>query len=140
LPVPRASENASLPHGAKPVSADQTTSATARAYRGTEGQPRGSAGSSDQPGTTRPLVLGAEDRNRHLGRVRIRRDAMIEEVLRGLLDFDVPGKRGDDWLVCTFGSHLLDHLDHGLGEHHRWGDDRVPVAQYQRMDARFLEP
>src|SRR5215467_5371911 len=65
---------------------------------------------------------------------------MIEQVLRGLLDFDVPGKRGDDWLVYALGAHLLDHLDHGLGEHHRRRDDRVPVAQYQRMDAWLFEP
>ena len=37
-------------------------------------------------------------------------------------------------------SHLVDDLDHLGCEHHRWRDDRVPVAEYQRMDAWVFEP
>src|SRR5262252_3566617 len=74
--------------------------------------------SLDQTGTSRPPVFGTEHGHRYLGGVRVRRNAVIEEVLGGLLDFDVACKRGDDGLVYALGAHFLDHLDHGPGEHH----------------------
>ena len=50
-----------------------------------------------------------------------------------------PASETDDGLLDAFGSHLVDDLDHLGCEHHRWRDDRVPVAEYQRMDAWVFE-
>ena len=63
----------------------------------------------------------------------------VEQILGGLLDLDVAGERGDDRLVDALRLHLVDDLDHELREHHRRRDDRVPVAEDQRVDARILE-
>ena len=107
--------------------------------RFTLGRARGSALLLQQPRAARPLVLGAEHRDRDLGRVRVRRDAVLVQVLRGLLDLDVAGERRDDRLDDALGAHLLDHLHHVPREHHRRRHDRVPVAEDQRMDALVLE-
>src|ERR671921_334517 len=84
-------------------------------------------------------VLRREHLDRRLGGVRVGRDAALEEVLRGLLDLDVPGERGHDRLLDALALVLLDHLRDDLGEGHRRGDDRVPVAQHERVDPLVLE-
>jgi hypothetical protein len=60
--------------------------------------------------------------------------------LRRFLDLDVAGQRGHDRLHLALGLHLLDDLDHQLGEDHRGRHDRVPVAENERVDAIVLEP
>src|SRR5437867_3029394 len=47
----------------------------------------------DDSGAPRPLVFGTKHRNRHLRGIRIRRDAVIEEILRRFLDLHVTGQR-----------------------------------------------
>src|SRR6202051_3951427 len=90
---------------------------------------------SEQARTARPFVLRTQHLDRQFGRVGIGRDAVLVEIFGGLLDLDVAGERGDDRLHKTLRLHLLLHLDHVAGEHHRRGDDGVPVAEDQRMDA-----
>src|SRR6202171_6501407 len=94
---------------------------------------------SDESGAACPLVLGAQDRDWKLGRIGIRRNAMVEQVFRGFLNLDVAGERCDDRLLDALGPHLLDDLDQFLGEHHRRCDDGVPVAKNERVDARVFE-
>ncbi len=50
-----------------------------------------------------------------------------------------PASEATIGLSMPLAAHLLDHLDHDLREHHRRRDDRVPVAEDQRVDARILE-
>ena len=52
---------------------------------------------SDQACTSRPTILGAQHRNRHLGRVRVGGDAVIEEVFGCFLDFHVSGHSRSGW-------------------------------------------
>src|SRR5579864_1524485 len=84
---------------------------------------------SDQPGAACPLVLGAQDRDWNLGRIGVRRNAMVEQVFLGFLDLNVTSERCRDRPLNTLGPHLLDDLNHDLGEHHRRRDDGVPVAR-----------
>src|SRR3954447_23068585 len=93
----------------------------------------------EQTGHAGPAVLGREDLDRRLGRVRVGGDTALEEVLRGLLDLDVPGERGHDRLLDALALVFLDHLGDDLREGHRGRDDRVPVAQHERVDPLVLE-
>src|SRR5947207_6811790 len=60
--------------------------------------------------TACPAVLGAEHRDRNLGRVGVGRDAVLIAILGGLLDLDLTGARGDHRLVDALGAHGLHHL------------------------------
>ena len=102
----RCSISRSLRRGASPSSA-RTSRAAPRDRRAGRAAPRACAGAStpsatigmtgrftlgdrgrslQQPRAARPLVLGAEHRDRDLGRVGVRRDAVLVEVLRRFLD------------------------------------------------------
>src|SRR6476469_2745649 len=94
---------------------------------------------SKQAGAARPFVFRAQHRDRHLRRIRIRRYAVLEQVFGSFLDLDVTCERRDDGLVDALRLHFLDDLDDEVGEHHRRRDDRVPVAEDERMDPRVLE-
>jgi 3'-5' exoribonuclease len=65
---------------------------------------------------------------------------MHHAYLGGLLDLDVADQRRHDRLVDPLAAHFFDHLGHQLREDHRRRDDRVPVAEDERVDARLLEP
>ena len=63
-----------------------------------------------------------------------------ERGLDVLDDLHVADQRGHDRLVDALGARLFHHLGQKLGEHHGRGDDRVPIAEDERVDAFFLEP
>src|SRR5262249_12395146 len=64
---------------------------------------------------------------------------MVEQVGARLFDFDVTHQRCHYRLVDTLGAEFFDHLSSKLREHHRRRDYRMPIAEYQRMNARILE-
>src|SRR6478609_2276025 len=66
---------------------------------------------SEKSGAPRPFIFRAQHRDRHLGRIRICGNAVLEQVFGGFLDLDVPGERRDDGLVDALGFHFLDDLD-----------------------------
>src|SRR6202049_3710479 len=84
-----------------------------------------------QARAARPFVLGPQHLDRQFCRVGIGRDAVLVEILGGLLDLDVARERGDHRLDEALGLHLLLHLHHVAGKHHRRGNDGVPVAEDQ---------
>src|SRR5512132_719795 len=88
---------------------------------------------SKQAGAARPFVFCPEHGNGHLRRVRIRRHAVLEQVFGRFLDLHVAGERRNDRLVDALRLHLVDDFDDEDREHHRRRDDRVPVAQGDRV-------
>src|SRR5438874_979148 len=51
----------------------------------------------------------------------------------------VADQRRDDWFIYSFVARFLNNFGAKFGEDHRRRDDRVPVAENQRMDARLAE-
>src|SRR5450755_467429 len=102
-------------------------------------QPPGVSGRGNQPRAAGPSILGAQDRDWNFRRISIGRNSVLIQVFRRRLHFNVPGQRGYHGLFNAFGAHVLHHLDHQSRKYHRWRDDRVPVAEYERVDALILE-
>src|SRR5258708_12379943 len=96
-------------------------------------------GPGDEARAPRALVLWARDRDGLFSGIRVGRDAVLEEILARLFHLDVPCQRGDDRLVDALRAVLLHYLGDHLGEYHRRRDDRVPVAEDQRVDALIFQ-
>src|SRR6266576_2383343 len=91
------------------------------------------------PCPARPFVLRAEHRNRQLRGVRISHNSSLVEILARLFHLYVADERRDDRFIYSFVARFLDNFGAKFGEDHRRRDDRVPVAENQRMDARLAE-
>ena len=64
---------------------------------------------------------------------------MSEKIFGRLFYLDIARERSHDRLLDAFRPHFVDHFDHDFRKHHRRCNDRVPVAENQRVDARIFE-
>src|SRR5207237_7716929 len=60
---------------------------------------------SNQPGAPGPLIFCAEDSHGHFRRIRIRRNAMVEQIFGRLLHLDIARERCHDGLADAFRAH-----------------------------------
>lgn len=86
-----------------------------------------------------PAVFGAEDGYRFFRGVGVGEDFSLHEVVAGLFDFHVADQGGDHGFVDALGARGGHRIAQEFGEYHGWGDDGVPIADHQGVDALFAQ-